>query len=445
MGKNNTLNMTEGNILKLLIYFSVPMLIGNLFQQLYNLVDSVIVGQLVGADALAAIGVTGSVTFFFFALCNGFGAAGGIITSQYFGMSDDKLVKNCITNAAYIMLIFPAIIGTLAFILAEPLLRLLNTPSNIIADSLSYLKIMCVGLVFVSLYNYVSSMLRALGDSKTPLYFLIFSCILNTILDYTFVKYFHMGVRGAGVATLISQFSSGILCICYAVKFNSYFRPNKEDLKFNKSLTFSIIKLGVPMSLQFSLIAVSTMALQRVVNSFGAVAVAAFTAVSRIEQIIHMPYQTLSSALSTFTGQNYGAKKSDRMRDGYVKSVLLMVGFTIVMVILMQLIGRPLTSLFVNDEAVIVMGAKAVKITSLFYVFLGFIYICRGFLNGVGDSFFALFNGIIEVLGRFTVPFILTAIPAIGVWGLWWSVGAVWSLSGITAWLRFKLTQKKYM
>lgn len=437
MEKSKVLNMTEGNTLSLLISFSIPMLIGNLFQQLYNIIDSIIVGQLVGADALAAIGVTGSITFLFFAICNGIAAGGGIITSQYFGMDSTYLVKRCITNTGYIMLIFPTIVGIIAYILAKPLLLLLKTPENIITDSVLYLQIMCVGLVFVSMYNYVSSMLRALGDSKTPLYFLIFSCILNTILDILFVKSFHLGVFGAGIATLIAQFVSGTLCLIYAIKTNPYFHLTKDDMKIEKQVILSTVKLGIPLSLQFSLIAISTMALQRVVNTFGAVAVAAFTAVSKIEQIIHMPYQTLSSALSTYIGQNFGAEKKDRMKEGYQKSMLLMIIFSIIMTICMQFFGRPTTALFVSDEAVIEMGAIALKITSLFYFFLGVIYIVRGYLNGVGDSFFALYNGIVEVLGRFTVPILLTMIPFIGVWGLWWSVGVVWFISGLTAYLRY--------
>lgn len=443
MAKERTLNMTEGSPVRLLISFSIPMLLGNLFQQLYNIVDSVVVGRLVGADALAAIGTTGSISFLFFALCNGIGSGAGIVTSQCFGRNDTSMVKSCIANAAYIMFFFPLVVGTLAFFLAKPLLVLLQTPEVILADSVAYLKILCVGLVFVSVYNYVSSMLRALGDSRTPLYFLIFSCILNTFLDIIFVKNFGMGVIGAGVATVISQLVSGALCIWYAIKYNSYFKLTGEDLKINTNIINSTVRIGVPLSLQFSLIAISSMALQRVVNSFGAVVVAAFTATSRIEQVIHQPYQTMSAALSTFTGQNYGAKKHDRMIDGYRKSMLIMAIFSVVMVAVMQIFGRQITAIFVSDAAVIDMGSEALRITSIFYLFLGMIYIVRGLLNGVGDAFFALYNGIVEVIGRFTVPFILTAIPAIGIWGIWWSVGIVWFISGATAYGRYITFKKK--
>lgn len=443
--RDKTLNMTEGSPVRLLIMFSVPMLIGNIFQQLYNIVDSIIVGKLIGADALAAIGVTGSVTFLFFALCNGFGSAGGIITSQNFGKQDAAQVKRCIANTGYIMIVFPTILGIVAFCGSRLLLTILGTPEKIFSESLRYMQIMCLGLVFVSLYNYVSSILRALGDSKTPLYFLIFSCLLNTVLDVVFVKYLGYGVAGAGIATLISQFISGAGCMIYAFRYNPYFKLERKDWAVDSILIIKTIKLGVPLSLQFSLIAISCMALQKVVNSFGPVAVAAFTAISRVEQVIHQPYQTLSAALSTFSGQNYGARKYERITLGFKKSMLIMVIFTIMMLPIMQFFGSEITSIFVNEPDVIAMGAIALKITSPFYVFLGIIYVVRGALNGVGDAFFALLNGIIEVIGRFVLPIFLTMIPAIGLWGIWWSVGGVWFISALTAWLRYEYKKKQLL
>lgn len=435
-------NMTEGNPVKLIILFSIPMLIGNIFQQLYNIADSIIVGQFLGAQALAAIGATSSLCFFFFALCNGFGAGGGIIVSQKFGAGNKDEVKNCIANTGYIMILLPAIVGTLAFVFAPFMLRVLKTPDDIFHEALVYLRLMATGLFFVSIYNYVSSMMRALGDSKTPLYFLIFSCVLNVGLDILFVYVLKMGVFGAGLATLISQFVSNILCLGYAFIFNPYFRLSKKDLKIDTNVISRTVKLGLPLSLEFSMIAISCMALQRVVNGFGAVAVAAFTATGRIEQVIHQPYQTLSAALSTYAGQNYGAKKYDRVINGYRKTMIMMAIFTAVMVPVIQLFGAQITSIFVDDKEVIAMGAKAMAITSLFYIFLGQIYVVRGILNGLGDAFFALLNGIVEVIGRFTVPIFLTVIPAIGLWGIWWSVGIVWFLSGFTAWLRYLYKRK---
>lgn len=435
--KTKNIDMTVGSPVKHLLIFALPMLIGNIFQQVYNLVDSVIVGRFVGADALAAIGATNSLTFFFFALCNGIGSGGGIVTSQYFGAGNPSKVKRCISNAGYIMFIFPIIVGALAFITARPLLIALRTPDGILNDALIYTRIMCVGLFFVSIYNYISSMLRALGDSKSPLFFLIFSSVLNVILDLLFVCKYGLGCAGAGIATVISQLVSGLLCTIYAFKTNPMFKISKEDLSLDKNVLWGTIRLGVPLSLQFSLIAISTMALQRVVNTFGSTVVAAFTATSRIEQIIHQPYGTLGSALSTYCGQNYGAKKHDRVLEGYHKGLLIMLGFSLIMLPIMQFYGSQITSIFVSDPDVIKTGATALRITSIFYTFLGVIYVVRGVLNGVGDAFFSLLNGIVEIIGRFTVPIIMTTYTPAKVWGIWWSVGIVWFISGLAAWLRY--------
>lgn len=445
-GGNDTVNMTEGNPVRLLIAFSIPMLIGNIFQQLYNLVDSVVIGRVVGGVAFGAVGETSSLNFLFFAICNGIGSGGGIITAQYFGKGDDDKVRKCITNTAYLMGIFPLIVGTAAYFLVEPLLILTQVKEEFMADAVLYAKMMCIGLILVSLYNFVSSMLRALGDSKTPLYFLIFASILNTVLDVVFVKYLNLAVFGAALATLIAQFVSGVASLIYAILFNPYFKLKKEDFKPDFKIIKSAVKIGIPLSLQFSLIAISCMALQTVVNTFDNwVAVAAFTATSRIEQIVHQPYQTLSAALSTYSGQNYGAKKYKRLIDGYRKSLLMMFIFTVVMLPVMQFGGKWIMAVFVKEPEVIEMGITALRITSIFYIFLGVIYVVRGVLNGIGDAAFALINGIVEVVGRFTVPLLLISIPLFGIWGIWWSVGAVWFVSGLTAWLRYIAVRKKQL
>lgn len=443
--KSQTLNMTEGKPIGLLVRFAIPMLIGNVFQQVYNLVDSIIVGKFIGPDALAAVGATGSISFLFFALCNGIGNGGGIVTSQYFGTGNEERVKSCIVNTAYIMFFMSLLIGIPAFALSRPILTLLKTPSGIMNDALSYLQLQCIGLIFVALYNFSSSMLRALGDSKSPLYFLIFSCILNTFLDILFVKSFNMGVFGAAFATVISQLVSGLACLIFAIKYNSYFKISRQNARIDFSIIKQAVRIGVPLSMQFSLIAISCMALQSVVNGFGSVAVAAFTATSRIEQLIHQPYQTLGSSLSTYCGQNFGAKKNDRVILGFKKSMLLMFIFTLIMLPFMQFFGKPIVRIFVDDPEVIEMGATALRITSWFYVFLGIIYVVRGVLNGIGDAIFAFINGIVEVICRLTLPLLMTTMAIFGLWGIWWSVGVTWFFSGFTAYLRYVQYKNKVL
>lgn len=441
--KNNNINMTEGNITRHLIYFSIPMLLGNLFQQIYNLVDSIVVGQFVGANALAAIGATNSVTFMFIALCNGIGSGGGIVVSQRFGARDNASVRKSITNVAYLMMGMAVCVCVVSYLITPWLLRLLKTPDDIILDSIRYMRMMCLGLPLVGVYNYSSFMLRALGDSKGPLYFLIVSCLINVVLDILFVKSFGMSVFGAALATVIAQLLAGLGCVIYSVKTNEYFTLTKKDYVADKHILFETTRLGVPMALQFSMIAISCMGLQAVVNSFGSVAVAAFTATSRIEQLVHQPYTSLGTALATFTGQNYGAKKTDRIKEGFVKSTWMMLTMSILLLILMQFGGRAIVSLFVPDLDVIEMGSRGLKITSFFYAVLGMIYVTRGTQNGLGDATFAFINGIVEVIARIILPAFLVSLPVFGVWGIWWSAGLVWFVSAVFCFWRYISYNKK--
>ncbi len=436
--RDNTTDMTVGSPTRHILVFALPALIGNIFQQIYNIADSIIVGRFVGPDALAAVGSSASITFLFFALCNGIGGGGGIIASQYFGAHDDNKVRNCIVNTGFIMLLVPVFFGIVGYVGAPALLSLLNTPSDILPDAAMYIRFMCLGLLFVSVYNYLSSMLRALGDSRSPLYFLILSTIVNVILDIFFVYNLKMGIRGAAIATVISQCLAMTTCGIYAYKINPYFRLKRSDFIISRDMCKKVIRLGVPMSLQFALISISAMAVQRVVNSYGTTVIAAFTATNRIEQLIHQPYTTLGASLATFSGQNYGAKEYKRVYTGYIKGLLIMVVLTCAMILVMQLFGGTITGLFVTDEDVIRLGAMGLRITSLFYFALGLIYVVRGVLTGVGDAFFALFNGIVEVIGRFTLPILMTRYMGMGATGIWVSAGVVWVLSGVTAWMRYR-------
>ena len=441
--KSKTLNMTQGSPTKLLIIFAIPMLIGNVFQQMYNLIDSVIVGKYVGANALAAVGATNHVSFLFFSLCNGIGSGGGIITAQQFGTGHEENTKKSIVNAGYILMTGSLIMGAIAFFAAKGVLGLMATPEEIMADAVLYMQMQCVGLPLVAVYNYSSSMLRALGDSKTPLYFLVFASLLNVGLDLWFVCGFKMGVFGAALATIIAQFVAGVGCLLYAVKCNPYFRFEKRHFKPEKYLIWGAVRMGVPLSLQFSLVAISCMGLQRVVNSFGAVVIAAFTAVSRVEQLLHQPYGTLSAALSTYSGQNLGANRIDRIKLGFQKSMIMMTIFSFVMLPVMQFGGEAIISLFVNETEVIYYGALALKITSLFYFFLGTINIIRGVLNGIGDAAFALINGVVEVVVRTTLPILMTSMVAFGVLGIWWAAGLTWMISAFFCWFRYVSWKKK--
>ena len=422
--------MTEGNPTGLLLTFMLPMVVGNVFQQLYNMVDSMIVGKYVGADALAAVGATGSLNFLIFSLCGGMANGVGIIISQYFGAGNDSGVKKAIANAVYIMTSSALLMGAIGLLLSRNLLAFLNTPENILDDSTLYMRIMCVGILAVGLYNCIAAILRAVGDSKTPLYFLIVASILNIALDLLFVKTFNMGVAGAGIATIISQLLAGIGSLFFAMMKNPYFKIEGQQMKPERTIIAQCVRMGIPLAFQASLIAISCVVLQSVVNTFGSVVVAAFTATSRIEQLVQQPYNSLGMAVSTFTGQNIGAGKIDRVRKGFRKGMIIMAIFTFVMIPLAQFGGEFIMKLFVNEQDVIALGSQALKITSWFYLFLGSIYVARGMLNGAGDATFAFLNGIVEMAGRICFAKPLTMIPVIGVWGVWLATAFTWFAAG---------------
>ena len=438
-----TMNMTEGKPLALLSVFALPLLIGNLFQQAYNLADSMIVGQLINADALAAVGSTGSISFLFFSIFNGISGGCGIITSKFFGARQDEKVCKAIANSAYIMLGSSLLTGTLAFIMAPTVLGWMGTPAEILPDAITYMRMTSASVPLIAIYNYASSMERALGDSRTPLYFLIVSCILNVGLDLLFVGAFSWGVFGAAFATMLSQLLAGAGSLLFAFRRNPYFRLNKKQLAFDREISKSAVKLGLPLALQWSLIAISTTALQTVVNSFGNVAMAAYTATNRLEQLVQQPFGSMSMALSTYSGQNMGAGRTDRIRAGFRDCLLAMGILAGLMTLTMQIFGENLVGMFVQETDVIRMGGSALRITSIFYVFLGIIYVSRGVLNGVGDAFFSFINGIVEIAGRIGLPLLLIHLTTAGVWSIWITAGVTWMLAGFSCILRYISWRKK--
>lgn len=443
MKGNKTLNMTQGNPGWLLITFAIPLLIGNVFQQAYNMADSIIVGQFLGSSALAAVGATGSTGFLFFSLCGGISGGCGVVASQMFGSGDFKRTQKTIANAAYIMMFFSIVVAVAAYFFAPGLLRLLGTPVDILPDSIAYLKMTCIGVPLVAVYNYSSSMLRALGDSRTPLYFLIFASVLNVALDLFCICVLHMGVFGAALATVIAQVVAGVGCLLYALKTNPYFHLKRADFELDWGIVKRSIRIGLPMAMQWSLIAISSTALQAFINTFGANAVAAFTAVGRIEAFVHMPYGSVNAALSTYAGQNYGANDMKRVKDGFRYGMLMTSLFSVLMMVCYMAFSETMMRLFVQEPEVIAIGAGGLRLTSWFYIFLAVIYMCRGILNGIGDALFALINGVVEVVCRVGLPALLMLIPGIGVDSIWWATGLTWAFAALSCWFRYCTWKKK--
>lgn len=437
MANTKVFKMTEGRPGKLLLAFTIPMLIGNIFQQLYSMVDSIVVGQYVGSNALAAVGASGSINFFFFSFSFGLAAGVGVIVSQYFGAKDDKQVMKTIANSIYVLSAISIIMSILGIILARVLLVAMNTPPLILEDTVLYMRVTCAGIISVSAYNGVSSILRALGDSKTPLIFLIVASFINIGLDFLFVISFNWGVFGVAFATIISQTIAAIGCIIYAYKKIPYFRIPKEYYTLDGDLVKKCMKIGIPVSFQNSLIAVSCIALQSVVNSFGETVVAAFTASGRFEQLIQQPFNSLGAAVVTYTGQNIGAGKVDRVKKGFWAATIMCAIFSLIMLPVAYFGASGIMRMFVSEPEVIKMGAQAIRITAFFYFALGMIYVSRAVLNGAGDAAYAMINGLVEITGRVGLAKPLTMIPRIGFWGVWYTTGLTWLITATISCLRY--------
>lgn len=437
MEKQSIYSMTEGSPTKLLLKFTIPMLIGNLFQQLYNMVDSIIVGKFVGANALASVGATGSLNFLFFSMSFGIAAGVGVVISQYFGAEKPDMVERGIANGMYLLAAVSVVMSLVGVFSARGVLMLLNTPEVILEDAIIYMQVSCGGILAIAAYNGVASVLRALGDSKTPLYFMVVACFINIGLDLLFVIEFNWSVFGVALATIIAQLVAAIGSFIYALVRIPYFRVSKEHRRIRPNIVSQCFRLGIPIALQNSLIAVSCIFLQRVVNGFGESLVAANTALGRIEQIVQQPYCSLGAALTTYTGQNIGAGKIDRVKQGYRAGFICVAVFSLIMLIPGQFFGRQIMEIFVSDEAVIEIGAKGLSITSWFYFFLGMIYVARSVLNGSGDAMYAMINGLMEVAGRVGLAKPLTMIPVIGMWGVFFTTGLTWMITGIVSMMRY--------
>lgn len=432
-----TKNMTEGSELSHILRFALPLLIGNLFQQVYNIVDSVIVGKFLGKDSLAAVGATGSITFLFYTLCIGLSIGAGVLISQSFGAGKYDEVKSLISNSAYVLISFGLLLSVVSAISANGLLRLLGTPYGIISEATSYMRIACAGTVGVAAYNWINSVMRSLGDSKTPLVFLIIASLLNAALDLLFVVVFKLGVSGAAYATIAAQALSAIGCFIFALIKNSFFRLSKNDVKPNSQLMLKCISTGIPIALQNALISFSMVFLQRAANTFGETVMAAYTVTMRIEQLIQQPFQSLNAAISTFTGQNTGADKPLRVINGYRQSLKAAAVFAVMMLITFMLFSKLIVKLFVDDPEVIRIGALALKVSACFYVFLGIIHTTRGLLNGAGDVGYALVNGIAEFIGRVGFSTVLLNIPFVGIWAVWGTTCLTWVLTAIMSVVRY--------
>ncbi|CED93627.1 MATE efflux protein [Romboutsia ilealis] len=413
-----TKDMTTGSPVKLILFFSIPLLIGNIFQQFYSMVDTIIVGKFLGVKALAAVGSTSSMSFlilgFILGLCSGF----SVLISQRFGANDNEGLKEAVASSIILSIAMAIIITIISIFTSKPLLRLMNTPKDIINNSYSYIVIIYAGTFAAFFYNMISSILRSIGDSKTPLYFLIVSSILNIVLDLVFIINFKIGVAGAAYATVISQGVAGLLCLIYTAKKYPILKLEKKHFITGTKHFVTHLKIGLPMALQFSITAIGVIILQSAINSFGSNVVAAHTAASKVEQLVMQPSITFGVTMATYCAQNLGAGNIERIKEGVKKCTMINIIIGLISGFILILFGEFFIKMFISnsDNSVIDTAKLYLTTVSIFFIPLSLIFIYRNALQGMGYTFIPMMAGFYELLARTVVAFTLpTFIGYLGI------------------------------
>lgn len=404
--------MTSGSTMKLILGFAVPLLMGMLFQQVYSLVDTIIVGRFLGVSALAAVGATGSINFLIVGFCQGICNGFALPVAQRFGAKDYDGLRKYVGNSAVLAIIFGGAITLITVIACRPILELMQTPSDIIDLSYNYIVVIFAGIPAIMLYNILSAYLRSLGDSVTPVIFLVISAGLNIGLDLLFIVTFKWGVFGAAFATVLSQAVSGILCLILIIKKFDILHLKRDDWKLDWDYTRYLLIMGLPMGLQYSITAIGSVILQSSVNTLGSTAVASMTAGSRISMFVVCPFDALGSTMATFGGQNVGAGRLDRLGRGLRSAVTLGAIYSALILVVLIFFGRDLILLFVNaSEVTVIAQAKQFLVTNAaFYLMLALVNIVRFLIQGMGFSGFAVFAGVFEMVARALVGLVFVPI-----------------------------------
>ncbi len=404
--------------MKLILGFSIPILLGSLFQQFYNIADTVIVGRFLGVDSLAAVGATGPMCFLIFGFCVGTCSGFAIPLAHKFGAGDYVGLRKFAANCVWLTVGFAIVVTAVTVILCRDVLVWMQTPSDILDRSYAYLVVMFWGIPLTFLYNIVAAMIRSLGDSKTPVFFLVMSSVLNIVLDIYFIVGLNMGVEGAAYATVLSEGISGTACLIFMIKKFEILHIRKEEWTPDIRLMGYLCKMGIPMGLQYSITAVGAVILQRATNTLGSDAVAAVTAASRIGSFLASPFEAMGNTMATYGGQNVGAKKLDRLGTGLKDCLILGVGYALIALLIVIFFGRDLAVLFVDTaEAGIIENVYLfMMITSACYSLLALVNITRFLIQGMGFSGLAVLAGVLEMIARSIVAFVL--VPQIGFVGV---------------------------
>lgn len=413
-----TKDMTKGSPMKLILGFSIPLLFGFLFQQFYSIVDTVIVGRFLGTDNLAAVGATGSVNFLIIGFCMGVCSGFSIPVAHKFGAKDYVELRKYVANCVWLSIGFAAVLTVLTAVLARQILVWMQTPENIIDRSYDYIYVIFLGIPVTFLYNMTSGVIRALGDSRTPVIFLVMSSFLNVGLDLFFIMNLRMGVQGAALATVISQGVSGVCCLVFMRKKFEILRIQKEEWAADTHRMGILCGMGVPMGLQYSVTAIGSVILQSATNTLGSNAVAAVTAGGRINGFLACPFDAMGSTMATYGGQNIGAKKLDRIGQGLKSCIILGVSYSVIALLVSIFFGRSLASLFLDaSESSIIHKARMLMIANTAcYVLLGLVNIIRFLIQGMGFPTFAILAGVFEMVARGVVGFLL--VPLLGFTGV---------------------------
>ena len=418
-------DLTKGHEGRSIFFFAMPMLIGSLFQQLYNTADSMIVGRFIGKDAMAAVSGANPIMFLLTSLLMGVSLGFSILISQFYGSRDMKNVKATIDTTYILIFIGSIIITIFGVVFSTPILKFMNTPENILDQSRSYLIIIFGGTLFSAGYNSVSSILRGLGDSTTPLYFLIIATILNIILDMVFIINFNMGVKGVALATIIAQGVSFVISIAYLNQKHEILKIKFKGLVYDHKIFKTGLRLGIPSGVQQMLFSFGNIALQSLVNGYGTSAMAAFGAGSRIETFISIPIMNLGSAVSTFVAQNMGAGETKRVKKGVNASIRISIVLALFVAVIFVLFNKSLISLFNTDSDVVKIGSSYLSILGPFFIFICISCMISSAIRGAGDSIFAMISSVVSLwLVRIPSAFLLSKL--FGVNGIWMGIPVGW-------------------
>lgn len=402
MGREKTNDMTTGNPVKLLIQFMIPMFLGNVLQQFYNIVDSIVAGQFIGVDALAAIGSTGSLMFFVTGWLNGLSSGFAIIVAQKFGAKKYDDMRHFVAMSVYLMAAFTAVMTVGFLALNEPILRLMNSPEDLMGDVKAYMGIIYAGLLVTAAYNALAAFLRALGDSKSPLYFLMISAGINVVLDIALIRVLGMGVEGCAYATVIAQAIAALCCLVYIKKRYPILHLKKENFEHQKGSMRKLMVLGIPMGLQFSITAIGTIIVQSAVNIYGPTYMAGFSAAGKIQNVLGMVAVSMGATIATYVGQNRGAGRMDRVKQGVKYVWIMLLTWSVIEMFLAYFGGKYFTYLFISPSQTDVIQVSVTYFRTVFwaYPFLCTIFVFRNALQGMGYGLVPMLGGVFELVAR---------------------------------------------